>query len=1078
MAMGAAALLLGALSGQRAAAAPTLLENVHGYTLAGDRLQRFSGLVFEGGRVLAAGDAAVLERTYGSAQRRDGHGEVVLPGLIDAHGHVIDLGFVTTQVQLHDSVSLADAQARIKAYAAANAGRAWVLGGGWNQVTWKLGRFPTAAELDAAVSDRPAVMERVDGHAKWLNSRALAAAGITKDTADPMGGRIERTADGSPSGVLVDKAMDLVDQGVPPPSDDERRAALRAALRHLNSVGLTGVGDAGVDAHEIGLYRELADQGALTVRVYAMIGGVGEDFAALSKNGPLIGYGADRLTVRSVKLFADGALGSRGAALLQPYSDAPGQKGLLFMTDAEMQAAVATALKAGYQVNVHAIGDAANRQVLDAFAAAYKSVGGRDLRNRIEHAQVVALPDIPRFKELNLIASMQPTHATSDKNMAQDRLGSARLAGAYAWRRFLDQGTRIAGGSDFPVESDNPFFGLHAAVTRTDHAGQPPGGWHAEQAMTLLEAFRAFTLDAAYAEHQESQVGSLEPGKWADFIVVDRDPFTIDPQELWKVEVEETWVAGTRVFDRAGSGAAAGAGSPAAACAALAGFDIPASGIGLPTAGATVESARLKAATADGNPNGEYCEVTGWIRPVTPGAPRMQFEVNLPSEWNHKLLQMGGGGYDGKLVTGLGAEGLQPKSLPYPLKRGYATAGGDGGHQAAAAFDGSFGLNDEALANFGRESVKKVHDVAAAILQARYGVKAARSYFIGSSQGGHEALDAAARYPADFDGVVANYPAYDVTLLHLGSLNVGQALYGHGGAGWLSPAKTKLLTDAVRRACDPLDGAADGIISNVAACRTAFNLGTVRKTLRCAGGADSGPECLSDAQLAAVARITAPYRPGFAIAGAQEFAPWALLEGSRFQISNFGASPVPGEPPTMKDALLYAVGTSTVRFIITRDLQTDPLTFDPRRHRARIEAVARLMDATDVDLTPFRARGGKLLLVHGTEDDFITPGNSVAYYRRHLAQQGRAAMDSFVRFYLVPGLSHGFGSFNAKYDGLGALDRWVEDGTAPGTLTAVDENPDGRGRTRPMCVYPAWPKYSGKPGASMDEAANFTCADR
>jgi predicted amidohydrolase YtcJ len=213
-----------------------------------------------------------------------------------------------------------------------------------------------------------------------------------------------------------------------------------------------------------------------------------------------------------------------------------------------MQRKIETALKAGYQVNVHAIGDAGNRQVLDAFEAAYKAVGGRELRNRVEHAQVVALSDIPRFKQLDLIASMQPTHATSDMNMAEDRIGKERIQGAYAWRTFLGQGTRIAGGSDFPVESDNPFFGLHAAVTRTDRANRPQGGWHDEQAMTLLEAFRAFTLDAAYAEHQETAIGSLEPGKWADFILTDRDLFKIAPAEIWKIKVEQTWVAGERVF--------------------------------------------------------------------------------------------------------------------------------------------------------------------------------------------------------------------------------------------------------------------------------------------------------------------------------------------------------------------------------------------------------------------------------------------------------------------------------------------------------------------------------------------------
>jgi len=529
--------------------AATLIDNIHGYTLAGPRLHRFSALAFEDGKVLEAGDATSLRKRFPNAQVVDGGGKTLLPGLIDAHGHVVDLGFVATQVFLYDTQSLEQAQDRIRSYAKANPDRAWLLGGGWNQVTWKLGRFPTASELDAAVSDRPAVLSRVDGHAEWLNTKALRAAGITRDTQDPVGGRIERNSNGDPSGVLVDKAMDLAEQAVPKPTDADRRAAVTAALAHLNSVGLTSVGDAGDTAAGIALYKDLADQGLLTVRIYAMIADTGADFMALSKHGPLIGYGHDRLTVRAVKLFADGALGSRGAALLAPYSDQPNQRGLLFMSDEQMESKIETALKAGYQVNVHAIGDAANNQVLDAFEAAYKVVGGRQLRNRIEHAQVVAPSDIPRFKQLDLIASMQPTHATSDKNMAEDRIGKERIKGAYAWRSFLDQGTRIAGGSDFPVESDNPFFGLHAAVTRTDHAGQPVGGWHPEQAMTLLEAFRAFTLDAAYAQHEEKTLGSLESGKWADFILIDRDLFRIAPADIWNIKVEQTWVGGAKVFN-------------------------------------------------------------------------------------------------------------------------------------------------------------------------------------------------------------------------------------------------------------------------------------------------------------------------------------------------------------------------------------------------------------------------------------------------------------------------------------------------------------------------------------------------
>jgi predicted amidohydrolase YtcJ len=527
---------------------PTLIEHVSGYTLAANQLRTFNTLVFDAGKVVATGDAATLRERYPTARVIDGNGSCLLPGLIDAHGHVFDLGFATVRIQLSDTNSLADAQRRIRAYAAATPHSPWLQGAGWNQVRWQLGRFPFASDLDEVVPDRPVVLTRVDGHAKWLNTKALQAAGITKSTRDPPGGRIERDPAGNPSGVLVDKAMSLIDRVVPAPTGDERRAALKAALAQLNSVGLTGVGDAGVDAKRVAVYRQLADQGQLTVRAYVMILDTGPDFRALSKQGPLLGYASDHLTIRAVKLLADGALGSRGAALLEPYSDMPGQRGLLFMPEAELQRKIATALKAGYQVNVHAIGDAANREVLDAFEGAYDLVGGRQLRNRIEHAQVVELADIARFKQLDLIASMQPTHATSDMNMAEDRIGKARLEGAYAWRTFLDQGTRIAGGSDFPVESANPFFGLHAAVTRTDHGDRPSGGWHREQAMTLIEALRAFTLDAAYAEHAEDRIGSLEPGKWADFILVDRDLFAIAPADIWKIKVLQTWLGGQRVY--------------------------------------------------------------------------------------------------------------------------------------------------------------------------------------------------------------------------------------------------------------------------------------------------------------------------------------------------------------------------------------------------------------------------------------------------------------------------------------------------------------------------------------------------
>jgi predicted amidohydrolase YtcJ len=532
-----------------AQAADLLVHNVKGYTLDRQgKLERFDALLVDQGKVVATGTDRTLAKQAGHARVIDGHGHTLLPGLIDAHGHVMELGYARNQADLTGTRSLADALARVKAYAAAHPDARWITGGGWNQVIWKLGRFPTAQELDSVVADRPVWLSRVDGHAGWANTAAMKLAGITGATKDPSGGRIERDADGQPTGVFVDGATALINARVPAPTAAEMTTALDTALAEMASVGLTGVGDPGIDLATYRLYKRYADAHKLTARVYAMVGGTGKDFDVASEHGPLIGYGGDFLTVRAVKLYADGALGSRGAAMLQPYSDDPHNRGLLFQPPAELTAMIGKALAKGYQVCVHAIGDRANREVLDSFAAAYKQHGGENLRNRIEHAQIVSLEDIPRFVPLHLIASMQPTHATSDMNMAEDRIGHERIKGAYAWRRFLDQGTVVAGGSDFPVESPNPFFGLYSAVTRQDHQGQPPGGWHPDQAMTLPEALRAFTLDAAYAEHAETTQGSLEPGKWADFILVDQDIVTGKPADIWKTKVLQTWVGGRQVY--------------------------------------------------------------------------------------------------------------------------------------------------------------------------------------------------------------------------------------------------------------------------------------------------------------------------------------------------------------------------------------------------------------------------------------------------------------------------------------------------------------------------------------------------
>ena len=403
------------------------------------------------------------------------------------------------------------------------------------------------------------------------------------------------------------------------------------------------------------------------------------------------------------------------------------------------------------------------------------------------------------------------------------------------------------------------------------------------------------------------------------------------------------------------------------------------------------------AASETGNINGDFCKVTGIVKPHNPSSPNLEFEVNLPAAWNRRALQMGGGGYDGSLVTGLTQYSNQTPNSDTPLKQGYVTLGSDGGHKGKAGFDGSFGLDDEALLNFGKQSVKKTHDAAVSVIHKAYGQRPERFYFIGGSQGGHEALDAAARYPQDYDGVVAHYPAYNVTMLHLGSLNVGKALYADGGAGWINPQKTKLIGEAVYAKCDALDGAKDGIISNVAGCNAAFDV----SALRCPNGADTGDTCLSDAQIGTVRAINSSYKPGVTIAGMDTFPKWALLEGALFQgPSNFGQVRQPSNPLSGKEALLYSAGDQTVKFIITRDPQYDTMKFDPTQWQQRIATVASIMDVTDVSLDKFRAKGGKIIMTHGTADDFITPHNSIEYYQRQLAHFGQERLNSFLRFYV------------------------------------------------------------------------------
>lgn len=528
------------------ASAQTALHNIHGYTSSNDGILEFSVLVFaDDGRVIRHGDASLLT-DYPGARRIDGRGRFVLPGLIDAHAHVYSEGFLQTSLNLTGTPDVADAVRRIEDYAVQNPHADWILGRGWNQVIWPVKAFPNATDIDAVVSDRPVWLRRIDGHAGWANSVALTISGIDDDTPDPIGGKIVRDRNGHATGVLVDTAMDLLEAHVPKPDKDDIRTAHQAAIKSLVALGITSVHDAGIDISEAEVYISEANDGELDMRIYAMLSDAGANLDAIGK--PMKALGNDRLDIAAVKIYSDGALGSRGAAMLEPYSDDVENRGLPFVSQAELDGYVQKANDMGFQVGVHAIGDHGNRMALNAFA---KAQGNKmsPLRNRIEHAQIIALDDIPRFADLGVIASMQPIHATSDMNMAEDRIGPERIKGGYAWRRLLDTGAVIASGSDFPVELPNPFFGLYAAVTRQDRNGLPELGWYSDQALSRAEALHSFTLAAAFAAHQEERVGSLEPGKWADFIIIDRDYFEVPATEIDDIKVLQTWVGGALVYD-------------------------------------------------------------------------------------------------------------------------------------------------------------------------------------------------------------------------------------------------------------------------------------------------------------------------------------------------------------------------------------------------------------------------------------------------------------------------------------------------------------------------------------------------
>ncbi|HET7456266.1 MAG TPA: amidohydrolase [Gemmatimonadaceae bacterium] len=511
------------------------------------------------GRVVFAGAARGAKTLQGPRTRvLDLAGRTVIPGMVDAHAHLLGLGTALRNVDLTGAKSYEEVIARVAARAKQAPPGAWILGRGWDQNLWAGARFPTHEPLDAAVPDHPVLLERIDGHAQLANAAAMRAAGVTAATKDPSGGRIERDASGAPAGVFVDNAAGLVDRAVPAPTRDDIRDMTLAAIAECNKWGLVGIHDAGEPRQVIDVFEELARAGRYNLRNYVM---VSDDSVALAHYfaiGPRSALYDGHLWVRAVKLYADGALGSRGAALLAPYADDPKNTGLLVSAPAHIEAVAERALHAGFQVATHAIGDRGNRIVLDAYERALAAVPTADPRLRVEHAQVVSPEDIPRFAALGVIPSMQASHQTSDMGWAETRLGPERIKGAYAWRSLLNTGVVIPNGSDFPVEYVNPLISFHSAITRQSAANEPPGGWYPEQRMTRDEALRSMTLWPAYAAFQEHDAGSLTPGKYADFVVLDQDIMKVAAEDVLKTQVIATYIGGKAVFERDGRSAVSG----------------------------------------------------------------------------------------------------------------------------------------------------------------------------------------------------------------------------------------------------------------------------------------------------------------------------------------------------------------------------------------------------------------------------------------------------------------------------------------------------------------------------------------
>ena len=509
-----------------------------------------SAVAVRGGSIAAVGGDAEILALGGPATRRiDLAGRLVLPGFIDAHGHLRSLGEQLAALDLRGAPSVEEIARRVRERAAGAPGERWIAGIGWDENQWPGRRLPDHRPLTEAVPDRPVWLLRIDWHTGWANRAALAAAGVSRATPDPEGGRIVRDERGEPTGLLVGSALDLMARARGTPSRDDIKQSLRLGLRRCAEVGLTEVHDAADDPEEVAAFRELADSGELPIRVYLMWKAYeGRQADPLLEQPPFVNY-RDRLTLRTVKLLIDGTMGSRGAAFFEDYTDDPGNRGFISTPPEEIRRVTELALRKGYQVATHGIGDRGIALITEAYEQALAAVPATDPRLRLEHLQCVRREDLPRLARMGVIASMQPVHAVDELDWSEKRVGAERGGGLYALRWVLDAGMKIAGGSDFPVADESPLVGIHAAVTGQDRAGRPPGGWHPEQRMTLEEALRAYTTSAAYAAFEEQNKGRVVSGLWADLTVLERDITRLPPADIPQAGIAMTIVGGTVVHE-------------------------------------------------------------------------------------------------------------------------------------------------------------------------------------------------------------------------------------------------------------------------------------------------------------------------------------------------------------------------------------------------------------------------------------------------------------------------------------------------------------------------------------------------